>query len=125
MLLLYRVHRGYFPFLIASGPASFARRALSRFLSLSASRSSACRRSTSANLFSISSLSFLRFSSIFSSCSIRCHLSAAHLAWRSTCSLVSVDCSVSSHCMKSQRGGGLYFQAELELTYSTPKVQTR
>ena len=52
----------------------------------------------------------------FSSCSIRCHLSAAHLASRSTCSLVSVDCSMSSHCMKSQRGGGLYFQAELELT---------
>ena len=64
-----------------------------------------------------SSLSFLRFSSIFSSCSIRCHLSAAHLAWRSTCSLASVDCSVSSHCMKSQRGGELYLQAELELTY--------
>ena len=35
----------------------------------------------------------------------------------STCSLASVDCSVFSHCMKSQRGGGLYFQAELELTY--------
>ena len=60
---------------------------------------------------------FLRFSSIFSSCSIRCHLSAAHLTSRSTCSLASVDCSVSSHCMKSQRAGGLYFQAELELTY--------
>src|SRR6185436_18261647 len=53
----------------------------------------------------------------FSSCSIRCHHSAAHLASRSTCSLALVDYSVSSHCMKSQRGGGLYFQAELELTY--------
>ena len=52
-------------------------------------------------------------------------LSAAHLASRSTCSLASVDCSVSSHCMKSQRGGGLYLQAELDLTYCTPKAQTR
>ena len=45
----------------------------------------------------------------FSSCSIRYYLSAAHLTSRSTCSLVSVDCSMSSHCMKSQRCGGLYF----------------
>ena len=72
-----------------------------------------------------SSGSFLRFSSIFSSCSIHCHLFAAHLASRSTCSLASVDCSVSSHCMKSQRGAGLYFQTELDLTYCTLKAQTR
>ena len=49
----------------------------------------------------------------------------SHLASRSTCSLASVDCSVSSHCMKSQRGGGLYFQTELDLTYCTLKAQTR
>ena len=36
-----------------------------------------------------------------------------------------VDCSVSSHCLKSQRGGGLYFQAELDLTNYTLKAQTR
>ena len=56
---------------------------------------------------------------------LRCHLSAAQLASRSTCCLASGDCSVSSHCMKSQRGGGLYFQTELDLTYCTLKAQTR
>jgi hypothetical protein len=44
VLYVYWVQRGYFPFLIASGPASLARRALSLFLSPSASGAAVASR---------------------------------------------------------------------------------
>src|SRR6185295_15338832 len=108
------MHLGYLPFLIASGPASFARRALSRFLSLSASRSAAALRSTSSILLRVSSYSFLRFSSCCSSCFMRRQRSAAHLACCSTKSFACGDYTVSNHCIKSQRAGGDFVQQKLE-----------
>ena len=96
--------------------AGFLRTAcpLSRFLSLSGSRSAAALRSTSSILLRISSCSFLRFSSCCSSCFIRRQHSAAHLACCSTKSFACCDCTVSNHCIKSQRGGGDFFQQKLE-----------
>ena len=96
-------------------PCFLSTAGLSRFHSLSASRSSAFWCSTSAILFWIYSWFFLRFSYICSSCSIRCHLCAVHLTWRSTWSLSCSDCSVSNHCTKSHRGGGVFPQIILEV----------
>ena len=107
------------------GPASFARRALSRFLSLSASRSAAALRSTSSILLRISSCSFLCFSSCCSLCFIRRQCSAAHLACCSTKSFACCDCTVSNHCTKSQRGGGDYVQQKLESEHNVRSQRKR
>ena len=40
--------------------------------------------------------------------------SAAHLAFCSTMSFACCDCTVSSHCIKSRRGGGDFVQHKLE-----------
>ena len=62
----------------------------------------------------ISFCSFLRFSSCCSSCFIRRQRSAAHLAFCSTMFFACCDCTVSNHCIKSQRDGGDFVQHKLE-----------
>ena len=56
----------------------------------------------------------LRFSSCCFSCFIRRQRSAAHLACCSTKSFACCDCTVSNHCINSQRGGGDFVQQKLE-----------
>ena len=96
------------------GPG-FLRTACPLSLSLTVSfTSAAALRSTSSILLRISSCSLLRFSSCCSSCFIRRQRSAAHLAFCSTMSFACCDCTVSNHCIKSQRGGGDFVQHKLE-----------
>jgi hypothetical protein len=77
VLYVYWVQRGYFPFLIAFGPASLARRALSLFLTLSASRAAAASRSLIPLWMWILYCCSLHFSFCFSTSTILCHLSRA------------------------------------------------